>query len=458
MNVGVRTWLLAALLAMTLTVLAGGGALLLWGRVPPFVLPVALVVAALAVRPRDLPAPTLPLLGLLVATTAPLVFGALATDDRSWDGFTTWTLQARFLLEGDLGQPFVRDAAVLNCARGYPLLQPLLLSQCMHLLGPGGGRVVLPLLYLLALLALATPLRQVGVAMRWRGVALAALALLPIVLGPGHGAADSGFAEVLVLALLTAGGGALLLDQPQLAALVAFLLPHAKHEGTPQALLLVLVAAALGRWRAARGACLGAALGLGLWLPLQARLLPAEGPGMAGPWLALLGAALPCCALLLGRALAGRRQGGTVAAILGVAAVAWLVTCLWPSASPLRLVFGAHGGVVTTPAAVGDIVLGIGQQLVWVRKFGFTFPLLLLCVWLGWRRGGLAPVRPLLWLLLLAAGGVLLLLLTRPPATLALFLKEGLPRYTLQLTGIAWLVIARLLHDLLPERADSPAA
>ncbi len=425
--------------------------------VPKWILPIALGLAAVLQRPRWPHFEGWPLGLFVLLGTAAITYGAVATLDRSWDGFCTWSLTARHLAAGaTLDHPYFANASVYQATRGYPLLQPILLQQAMLWLGERGGRVLFPLLWVLLLLAVQQPLRALGIAARQRAIAIAGLALVPLFLEPGHGSAESGFADLLLALLLTHGAAAIVQQHFGLALCIAFCLPLAKTEGTVHATALLTVAT-LGK-----GPRLGAALAIGLltsllgWLPMQARLELAPHAFSASN---LLSFGLPIGALAWSCAVRQRSTRRATLVLTGVLAIAglWLQPMLasaWPAAArPLAW------------SSLGSILGSLAQNLVWVRKFGFSYVVLFAAVVWAWRtrqRSGspwptAAPLLALqgAWFLL-----IVLFLLALPADRLPLFQREGSPRYLIQMIGVLWLCTGLLLKPApalsKPALADAP--
>ena len=435
------------------------GALLLGLPVMPWLLPLTGIAAAALNRP------TRPLLGqpavtmLLAVAALSIAYGSVATPDRSWDGLATWTINARWLaVDGTLDHPYFRDPDVFQYARGYPLLQPILLALGMSWLGELGGRLLFPALWPLLVTGLDGPLGRAGLGERPRRLAVLGLALVPLFVEPGGGGAASGFADLLVAAIVLHAAIALAEDRPTLAAVTGLLLPMAKTEGLIHALILVGLAALAGRRRAALGAALGACIGLSLWVPLQQQL---RTPDLPVGWASLLPATVPAVLWALGSAIHSSRTR-KVAIVVAVLAPAGLLALgafdqtvigqTLRNLARLELQFGA------LPAILGQGML----NLVHVRKLGLTFVLVIATAWIVHRRCGLGPLRPLLAALLLAGTAIVLYLADRPPQAIDLFLREGMVRYTAQWIGPAWLLIglgwARLATHPSPstERTTAP--
>jgi hypothetical protein len=114
----------------------------------------------------------------------------------------------------------------------------------------------------------------------------------------------------------------------------------------------------------------------------------------------------------------------------------------------------AQAASARSPAwgSLGSILATLGQNLVWVRKVGFSYLILLALVAVAFRtrtqpdsRWQLATpllVVQLAWFLFL-----LVFLLTLPADRLPLFQKEGAARYLIQMIGVLWLSAGLLLSS-----------
>lgn len=425
--------------------LAGGAAL------PAVLLPGALAVA-LFCRVAGRPAlDGLPTTALVVAGFAAIAYGSLATPDRSWDGFATWSLTARHLAAGEtLASPYFANPSVYHAAPGYPLLQPILLQQTSLWLGEAGGRILFPLLWLALLFAVRGPLLAMGVGRHVRALVVAGLALVPLFTEPGHGSAESGFADLLLALLVTHGASAIVLGRVPSAALVGLCLPLCKTEGTVHLFALCFVATLWASSRAGWALAIGGAVALAGWLPLQARLTHTAEATELG--VVAVAALLPLLLAGFGAAVRLRRTR-IVALGLGIVGVFWLPSLVGQIPAGLGQTALALGPQ-TRWSAAGEVLATIGANLCWFRKLGGSFVVLavaLVVVRLDRSRalrppGTLPSVAPLLALLGLGLLAIVLFLLTRPAEQLGLFLREGTVRYLSQLLGVVWLAIGMLLH------------
>ena len=403
-----------------------------------WLLPLAATLACVCSRPRIADLGRWPVWIIIAAVTLGVVYGALATMDRSWDGLATWTANARWLTQdGTLEHPYFRDPNVFNYGRGYPLLQPILLAQGMTWLGEHGGRLLFPALWLLLVTSLAPPLRRAGLDGRPLDLMVLGLALVPMFIEPGGGSAASGFADLLVAVLVLHAIIAVAEDLNTPAMLACFLLPMAKGEGFAHLLIFVIVAAFAGRRAAARGAAIGGVIGLAIWLPLQSQL---KHPGAPFSLDVLAVALAP--ALAWGLATMVQRTRSRIL-VLGTAIV------LTAGLAALSALDHTSVGAAVRRLATLDLdwgnlpdIVGVGLgQFVFVRKLGLTFILLIAVGWVLYRRHGLGELRPLFGILVLAGTAIVAFMATRNDGSLDLFLREGITRYTAQWIGPAWLVI-----------------
>jgi hypothetical protein len=453
-------WLLArgAILGLFAFGVAAHLVLLSGGMLPDFLLPAALVLGCLLalvaagaqppdhgatpVRHRRWLAATALL--VLLATAAALVFGALATPERDWDGVVSWCLRARWLAQAPtLDQPFFRDRAVFSHSPDYPLLQPLALAACLRGLGEPWARLWFPAVWLVLVLLGSLAVRVRGTGTAW--VVAVGLGTLPALVGPGGGSVDSGYADLLLLTVLTAAAAALVRGDDLLLLAAAALLPWTKPEGLAYGAILVIATLRLAPLRSHAAATLGLMSGLLLWLPLE-RALATGTPGVrwAAAWPALAGAAL-----VLGARLAMDRMNSSARA--RTAAVAGGVVAVLALLLALRSLTGedpGERGVIARSYLAGiDRITERLPRLPWIalallehvanpRRFGFLY-LVLILVALTRRRLGLPPCpAPVLGLwLALAMPVVVLPFLIPHEADLDHHLRSSLSRLLLHWSG-----------------------
>jgi len=438
--------------------------LLLFGmRAPDGALLGCLLGCILVMRPR---VPQLPHKGVLMTIFVcliPILVGVLATEDRAWDGLATWSLRAKFLsTEAGIEHAFFTEPAVFNFSRSYPLLQPLALANLIPWIGLRGSRLLFILFWLGFLAFIDLALRHQKTPSPVRGWLIIGAALTPILMGPGHGSVDSGFADLLHCMLLTAAAAGLITRNTQLAGLAAFLLPLSKTEGCAQVLLVLLAALLTGRRTTAKGIAACTSFSLALWLPLRAQLVNPAVDTTTQLTISALGVALPITLLLAGHFVAHMRRQlmFLIPGFLLLAISAW---GFWHLASkdPLFATLMERYthldvNLQEWPSVIGTCLM----QFVFARKFGLVFPLLILLLIWGWRRRELQPIAPALALFAGSLALVPPMLLTQRGEFLEIMLKEGVPRYFLASTGIAWIMVGllagRLLQTLSPRALLRP--
>lgn len=389
---------------------------------------------------------------VVIAGSAAIAWGVLATPERSWDGFATWGLMARHLLAGDtLDSPFFADPAAFHYARGYPLLQPVLLQQLGAWFGPDGARLFYLVAWWLLLAAVRGAVFAADASAAAARVAVLGAALVPLFVEPGHGSAESGFADLLLTALVASAARALLAGSPATALCVGLLLPVTKNEGVLHLALWIAIAATWNRARVAALFAGGGTLALLAWLPVQQRLLH---PGSESTLVAATFAPL----LLLG----GAWLAGTVVARAGTwarwALVAVPALGLLTLPGQLQQLVGAEPtalDLAALPRVGGELLVHLG----WLRRFGATFPLLVAVALLARRERATSRrwqlASPLLLAQALFVAALVGFLLAVPEATRALFLREGLGRYLAHIVGVAWIASALLLLRPLAETAGA---
>lgn len=461
-NSGVPSGLLAV------TLVGGVGQLFLGAGFTPHkaILPLGLAVSVAVARPwrrwrpsRESSSPAAWLLAAWIAASAvAIAWGCVATTDRSWDGFATWSLTARHLSAGEtLASPYFADASVFHYVRGYPLLQPVLLQQCSEWLGGVWGRLWFVFAWLLLLRGVAGATRAGGGHTRTVRFAVAGAALTPMFLEPGGGSAESGFADLLVAAVTVYGAQATLCNGRWIALCVGLLLPVTKNEGLLHLSLWIATSASVGHWRSALGLVLGGAASLAWWLPLQQGLIHPANPATfsfaaLSPILALL------AAVTAGAAIA--RFGARALVLL--MAVPLAAACLLPGSAlrePGSWATGLQLDWTALPQVTGELV----AQVFDIKRFGATFLLLAAAsIYELRRRRQTADVpvggQALAWNVAIVAAAIAGFMLVVPLASRALFIREGIPRYLGQTLGVAWASIGILLSAWIPQPEHCPDA
>lgn len=388
---------------------------------------------------------------LLAIVFGALVYGAVATPSRHWDGAAAHDAKSYWLSQAmTLQQPFYADPAVFHHSPDYPLLLPLLVAGGERwfggVCGAGSGRIWLPLCHALLLVVLATALRRgLGGPRRALGVVLAC-AVVPALIGVGGGGIDSGYCDPLLLLATTTLAAGLASRAPWELALGVVLAVASKPEGPVYAALALVVAFVLGRRRELIVLASALVLAMLAWLPTQRQLLQLPPTSLMTSCLPLLGmSALLAIAFVVDRLVRGADHPRRWRAGLVAAAMVATVVCL-----PLL------GAIVPPTSAVG-VYLHRGYQpaqglanlpafarawcdyTLWRWGFGGTFVLLLVVApWRGHRpaAGGGAGMFVGLGLLVTALPFVL-----SHEADLQHHLRSSLPRLLLHWVGPAWLWI-----------------
>ena len=384
-------------------------------------------------------------IALLATTFAMLVYGAVATGAREWDGATSWELRARvFELAPTFEQPFFLDSAVFAHTREYPPLQPMLLA-CIARLGLGldAARLLFPLLWLLLLGLADGAWRRAGVRPRLRLGLLAALGLTPMLVDPTMGAVDSGFGELFTLVAVTASAGGLLHRDLAMTFCGALLLVLVKPEGLLYAPILVGVAWFCGRFGVLCAAVAGFAIGLVLWLPSYLRLVGS----MATPLEVGLCVGALAIPILVSGAWIHLRQPRDRSRVIVVIA---LVAIAGFGALGLTDSLGSPNGVLGVYLAGVERAVGrltrLPEILIWFaqvaaspRKFGLLAVLLLALA--GSARRAPCPSRPLLALVIAWFASLVTPFLLSPETDLRHHVSSTLDRLMLHHIGAAWLLI-----------------
>lgn len=435
----IAEWVLAGMASVAI---AAHASWLCGGSAPPWLLPLGFALAFAVVRPRWSEVALSWSLVAVAAIVAVLAAGCLLTPPRSWDGLTTWLLLARALGEsGAPDTPFFVDHWIHDYGRGYPLLQPLLQAQLAAFVGERPSALWFPLWFVLLLAVVDDAARRLSVQPALRRTAVACLLLTPMLLGPAHGAVDSGFADLLVLLLVTAAVAAILCDDARSLLWPVLLLPLAKQEGVVHALLLLAVAQVVGKVGLARTAAAGTTVALLLWLPLRARWLD----GAIGAWTFVGALVAPVSVLGAAALLRGALRRWPRATPIG-AGLLVAVGVPWSCSAAMAPAWAAIGlpSPSDTAAGLPAILLACLQQPVFVRRFGFVWVALAVALLVARRDGTWRRAAVPLAVVAGGAAAVFAFLATRPIEQQDLLCREGLPRYLSQLLGAAWLAIAVL--------------
>lgn len=356
-----------------------------------FALPLCLGLGYLLASPRSLLAPVaqdraptwlLPVCLISIgAVSCALVYGALATPSRHWDGVVAWELKADFLTQTpSLDQDFFTGDGVYHHSRDYPLLQPLCIAATNRLLGIGTGRLLFPFLYLLLLALVATTLRN-RCSRAWLATAgITAVGLTPMLVNPTMGGADSGFADLFLATAVAGIAAGLVLGQRTLLATAIFLAVMVKPEGLVYGALPIAILWHRQERAAMRAALTGYCLALAVWLPLQHRL---QHLGQGGSILVVVLASLIAAAtlivssdLLLQRLNMGSRGRSLVVALGTLAALIiapMLMTALGSPGGILGAYLSDLGRLFERLPRIPAIAFGFVNRGILNLRFAMTF-------------------------------------------------------------------------------------
>ena len=463
------TWV--ALLTMAITGCTGITLLLCHATVPSWVLPAAAILALLV--PRRVTFPTEPPksraalitgIAIVLLVTAALAYGAMATTSRHWDGAVAWDAKAaRLTLQATLEQPWFRDQHVYCHSRDYPLLQPLLISLGERTLGC--GRLLFPLLFVLAASVLGLALRQ-SCSNRTSLWACVAFAVTPNLVNPTSGAFDSGYADGMLTTTVTVALAGIVAKDRAWLLIGCLLMVLTKPEGLFYGGALVTAVWVAGRTKLLPAASIGWLLGCSLQLPLQHDL---NTFGMSSAWLPTLAMTIVLAALLigsdrwLGTSATGMRRRRWIA-LIGAPSILiagpLLMLTLSDSPGTFATYLSEPGRALERITRLPEIVLGSINYAIGRGAFGLTWLLVPLLWWFSRRRAPCATSKLLGGILLLFAIIWTLPFLLSPIENLPHHLRSTLPRLLDHGTGIAWLLIALLWHRLTSNAEDeaSPAA
>ncbi|MEC8253594.1 MAG: hypothetical protein VX044_10285 [Planctomycetota bacterium] len=450
----------ALVLWLTLSVGAASSVLAAGGTVPDWLL-LACGVAALPLARRLLPETTLErrefwtllsVSAVVLATFAVLGFGADQTPSRHWDGAVAWDVKNALLADDlTLDQAVFRDPAILHHSRDYPLGQPLLVAMVDR--WTGAGRLVLPLAWLLACLAIFVCACRRGVSVGVASVTALAFGLTPALVSTNSGGVDSGYADFTLAAWATVAAAGCVGRDRRWIALGVMMMAWTKPEGLPYGAALLLAAWVCSDRAALSAASLGWAAGAAVLLPLQHELVWADRQPLPASVFAL---ALAPAVVAAGSDLALRRFRGAwhrlgLALLLGAGLLLCLPTLAeWSGnergslARYLRDIGLLWDRLPITPEVAGAML----EHGVFRGRFGLLGVLLLLAFVPNWRRRVGTEVLSvwLVWLL---------------PIWIATFaisnielqdhLRSRMPRLLIHAAGIAWAFLA----SALPLRASA---
>jgi hypothetical protein len=302
-------------------------------------------------------------------------------------------------------------------------------------LGGDGMRLFHVVVWLLLLDGVRCAIAAGGGDRRMVRLGVLGAALVPMFVEPGHGSAESGFADLLVAALVAHALGAQLAGAARAALCIGLLLPMAKNEGALHLALWIAVAAASRQRGVANGLALGGALALAAWLPVQQQLREPGAP------VASTAATFAPLLLLVAARFAGAlasRWPRSALAMLATAALVALVTL----PGQLRDILGT--AIEVDLGALPGAVTALLGEACWLRRFGASFPLLLLAGAAAWGRrhshAAWARVWPACAVAATFAAAIVGFLVVVPEGKRALFVREGVGRYLSHLVGLAWIV------------------
>lgn len=392
---------------------------------------------------------------LLLLTFAVLAFGADQTPSRHWDGAVAWDVK-NALLTADLtlDQSVFRDPAILHHSRDYPLGQPLLVAMVDR--WTGAGRLVLPLAWIMACLAIFVGACRRGVSAGVSAITAAAFGLTPALVSTHSGGVDSGYADFTLAAWATVAAAGCVGRDRRWIALGVMMMAWTKPEGLPYGAAFVLAAWCCSDRAALQAASIGWAVGAAVLLPLQHELVWANRQPLPASVFAI---ALAPAALAIGSDLALRRFQGAwhrlgLALLLG----AGLLLCLpilaeWSGNEHgslgryLRKVGLVWDRIGVTPEVAGAMLehgvfrgrfglIGVFLLVVFLPNWRRSFGSKLLGVWLIWW----FPI----WIATFAISNI----------ELQDHLRSRMPRLLIHATGIAWAMLA----SALPRRATAEKA
>jgi hypothetical protein len=390
----------------------------------------------------------------LLVTGAALVYGAVATPARHWDGFVAWELKATVLAAAPtLEQPFFADHAVFAHSRDYPLLQPLVQSVLQRIAGAPAGRLLFVALWVLLVALVFLTVQRAGQPARDGCLAALGLGLLPMLVSPTSGSVDSGYAELFVLLALTSAGAGLLLADAALLGASCALLILLKPEGAVYAPAIVLCAWRSRERRLLRGAVTGSVLAGLVWLPVFNFLRLGPPAGAHAPWLGW-GAVLALGGLVLVTQSANpqsapqvhARRARWLVAAAAAAAAGWVLLAAGPRGGALFAYLDSVAHLGERAARVPALLLALGEHAFSPRRYGLLIPLLL-CAWLARERAA-APRAARLLALLLVLGGLIVsaAMVLAPEPDFDHHVRSSLDRLLLQWSGVATLCVATWLR------------
>lgn len=398
---------------------------------------------------------------VVVATVfAALLFGALATPSRHWDGAATFDPKIFWLEDSPtLAQPFFATRGVFNHSPDYPLLLPMLIAMVERLV-PELGRVVLPMIYLLLCGVVASALQRRAIAPLLGTAITVAVAVTPAMLTPGGGAVDSGYAECLLLLATTTVAAGLLNRRLLWFVIGIVLLIAAKPEGQAYALVALAVTYARFEGRLLVYGIAALLIACTIWEPVQAALLLSDPePWLTIPLVVIVGFSSLRFVIkrFAPRFDASERRRWALVLALPVIGLA-VLPCIAPLfaegdgavAIYMRQAEFVYIGLANLPHYFAKLFeLGITSM-----KFGVTFLLPIACCLVAWRRGIKLADRSVTAFVLIGLATSALPFVLTPEPDLGHHLRSSLSRLLLHWLGPFWLLSACWLQAIVCDAAS----
>ena len=386
----------------------------------------------------------------LLATLAVLAFGADQTLSRHWDGAVAWDVK-NALLTADmtLDQAVFRDPAILHHSRDYPLGQPLLVAMVDR--WTGVGRLVLPLAWILACLAIFVGACRRGSSVGVAAITAAAFGMTPAFVSTNSGSVDSGYADFTLAAWATVAASGCVGGDRRWISLGVMMMAWTKPEGLPYGAAFMAAAWLCSDRSTLFAAAIGWTIGAAVLLPLQHELAWADRQPLPASVFAL---AITPAALAVGSDLAlSKLRGAWHRLGLALLFSAALLLCLPTLAEWSGNARGSLGRYLSEVGRLwdrGPIILDMAGAMlehgVFRGRFGLIGAFLLLAFVPNWRRrfGSTVLGVWLVWLLPIwfATFAISNIELTD-------HLRSRVPRLLIHATGIAW----SFLSSALPLRA-----
>jgi hypothetical protein len=341
--------------------------------------------------------------------------------------------------------------------RDYPPLQPLLLAMLDRVTG-GYGRLAFPALLLCLASLVAHGLTGPAGASRdaaWvRWLVVPACIATPMLVSPTSGAADSGYAELLLCTCVAAMAAAFLRAEPLLLGCSILLAIASKPEGLVYGLLPLLIAWCRSDRRMLAASVMGLAAGALTWLPVQQHLqlsphpaaLERLGIGVGG--LAVGAAATDALLRRLRATPRARWTTALFAAPLLLLVLPALLASVSHAGSTMATYLDDAGRGSRRLEQLPAIAAGFLEYGVFRFSFGATFLLPLAAILALGKASLTARTTPLMALLGLGLATVFAPFLLSPEPDLGHHLKSSMARLQLHWLGAAWLLGGALLQEM----------